>query len=37
MYTTVTTVGAVRDIEKKIYDYVAQEINANGGCVWEEM
>lgn len=37
MYTTVTTVGAVRDIEKKIYDYVAQEINASGGCVWEEM
>ena len=26
MYTTVTTVGAVRDIEKAIYEYVDQEI-----------
>lgn len=37
MYTTVTTVGAVRDIEKKIYDYIDQEVNAGGGCVWEVM
>jgi hypothetical protein len=30
MYTTVTTVGAVRDIEKKIYDRI-EEVAANGG------
>ena len=29
MYTTVTTVGAVRDIEKKIYDRIA-EVASNG-------
>lgn len=37
MYTTVTTVGAVRDIENKIYNYIDQEVTASGGCVWEEM
>lgn len=37
IYNTVTTVGAVRDIEKKIYDYIDQEVNAGGGCVWEIM
>ena len=37
-YNVVTTVGAVRDIEKKIYDYIDQEVgNAGGGCVWEIM
>lgn len=37
-YNVVTTVGAVRDIEKKIYDYVDQEIsNAASGYVWETM
>jgi hypothetical protein len=30
MYTTVTTVGAVRDIEKKIYDRI-EDVAANGG------
>lgn len=30
MYTTVTTVGAVRDIEKKIYDRI-EEVAASGG------
>ena len=34
-YNVVTTVGAVRDIEKKIYDYIDQEVS--GGCVWELM
>jgi hypothetical protein len=38
MYTTVTTVGAVRDIEKKIYDYIDQEVSGSSdGCVWETM
>lgn len=37
MYSTVTTVGAVRDIEKKIYDYIDQEVGNVGGCVWEVM
>lgn len=37
MYTTVTTVGAVRDVEKKIYDYIDHEVNTSGGCVWEEI
>lgn len=37
MYTTVTTVGAVRDIEKKIYDYVDKELGESSGCVWEEI
>lgn len=34
IYNTVTTVGAVRDIEKKIYDYID---TTSGGCVWEEI
>lgn len=38
IYNTVTTVGAVRDIEKKIYDYIDQEVGESGsGCVWEIM
>jgi hypothetical protein len=38
MYSTVTTVGAVRDIEKKIYDYIDKEVGeSSGGCVWETM
>ena len=38
MYSTVTTVGAVRDIEKKIYDYIDKEVGESvGGCVWEIM
>jgi hypothetical protein len=38
MYSTVTTVGAVRDIEKKIYDYIDKEVGESGnGCVWETM
>lgn len=40
-YNVVTTVGAVRDIEQKIYDYIDQEIdniNVSGGAsVWEEL
>ena len=37
-YNVVTTVGAVRDIEKKIYDYINQEVgNVDSGCTWEEM
>jgi hypothetical protein len=37
-YNVVTTVGAVRDIEKKIYDYIDQEVeNVSSGCVWELM
>lgn len=36
-YNVVTTVGAVRDIEKKIYDYIDQEVSASSGCVWETM
>lgn len=38
IYNTVTTVGAVRDIEKKIYDYIDNEVAvAGGGCIWEIM
>lgn len=36
-YNVVTTVGAVRDIEKKIYDYIDQEVGTSSGCVWETM
>lgn len=40
-YNVVTTVGAVRDIEQKIYDYIDQEIDnvgiSSGACVWETM
>lgn len=37
-YNVVTTVGAVRDIEKKIYDYIDEQVvDASGACVWELM
>lgn len=40
-YNVVTTVGAVRDIEQKIYDYIDQEIDnvsvSGGASVWEEL
>ena len=37
-YNVVTTVGAVRDIEKAIYDYIDKEIiESSGGCTWEVM
>lgn len=36
MYSTVTTVGAVRDIEKKIYARI-DEVEANSGSTTEEV
>ena len=34
-YNVVTTVGAVRDIEKEIYAYVDEQVGS--GCVWEQL
>ena len=37
-HNVVATVGAVRDIENTIYEYVDNEINhVSGGCVWETL
>lgn len=40
-YNVVTTVGAVRDIEQKIYDYIDQEIDnvsvSGDASVWERL
>ena len=37
-YNVVITVGAVKDIEKKIYDYIDQEVSsASSGYAWEEL
>lgn len=33
IYNTVTTVGAVRDIEKAIYTYIDEQITNNGGTI----
>jgi len=36
-YNVVTTVGAVRDIEKKIYDYIDEKFTAGSCPIWEEI